>query len=128
MKLQFIQNIQLAYRFKAYGYIITGLGIVLLITNLLLSYTHGAISMGWKLGLLIGLFLIVITKEKQEDEFVERIRFEVTLWALWLLVFMSIINIIISNNHPIEGYKFLLVVMVGYIALFRLKLKRPGKW
>lgn len=89
--------------------------------------TPWLLSVGWKCSLLLGLTAIAMSRETKEDEVVGRLRLEVAQWAVWLLSLIAIVNIVISDDNPIEAYKILILVLFGAIVLFHIRLFSFGR-
>jgi hypothetical protein len=97
---------------------------------------HQAQSFGMEIGndiniltILIGLFLIAFSKEKNEDELITQLRLDSLQWAIYVNIGVFIISVIF-----LHGFQFLEVVaynvvtpLIFFILRFRWKIWRLNR-
>lgn len=122
----FIANPLFPRRFQAVGVGLVALGTIVAGLSVFGAplLTPWTLSVVWKLTLVSGLFMMAMTREPNEDEVIMRLRHELAHWALAILTLNTVVNILISDNRPMEAYKVLIPVLAGYVLLFRTRISR----
>ena len=115
-----------------------GIGVTLFILSLLIIIVSklfpGWFSSIWPGPRLIlyaliclGLLIIILTKEKIEDEFIRQIRLESFCFATIIAVFFGIVGIIVEQFFPKyiqTSVDIILIQLFSYIFWFRIKIVR----
>ena len=73
--------------------------------------------------ILIGLLIYVLSKNKKEDEFMQKLRYESAFIVLVLSLFIILILYIINPNIKIDPSSLISMQMVFYLILRLLKRK-----
>jgi hypothetical protein len=93
-----------------------------MITHQMLGEIAGLLLLG-------GLFLIAFTKEKEESEFIDRLRLKAFLFAGYLNLFYLIISILFFFGFGFVGALtlFSVVWLATYLVIFRITLMRSKR-
>jgi len=76
------------------------------------------------IALLIGLLIYILAKNKMEDEFMQKLRYESAFLVMVLSLFIVLIIYLFNENFKIDPSTFLSLQMIGYllVRLFKRKL------
>ena len=137
------KSYMLPYRYRKYGYgliiaAILALPVGLLLANVLevIPQTHTRfIAMTMYIFFFLGLFVVVMSEEKDEDEMIAAIRRKsVSLTALIAFGLFILINLIIALDHGFNslntwvvaftalGVTNVFTFIIIYLAIFRISL------
>lgn len=132
-KLKKMKQYQLPNYFKKIGVVLTVSCLVFVLINKPL-WDSEMIRMGGKLGMLIGLLMISISKEKIEDELITQLRMQsytfAFFWGVLYALFQPFINYVVALFVEGEGTTFellgdfqilwfLLIIQVTYFSVLK---------
>lgn len=77
-----------------------------------------------RLSFVLGLSLVIFSKEKVESEETQEIRLNAFIFSLaaavFLLLFFELVNML-NNNEPVQAVDFIIIEMCVYYLFFKLK-------
>ena len=126
------------HKFKVVGYLMSALAFVMLITFYALNFQYQA---GWEERififnhylLLMGLIMVMNSREVREDEGVQKVRQAILKFSNGLLIFGILFYVTLTALERVDFSIFILLyiiegVLVLYILLFRYCLVKSPDW
>lgn len=116
--------------FKIIGIVLIIISILILLLASLIKYYFAVfpaahfVLMFNRLSFVAGLSFVIFSKEKEENEEVNRIRLNALIFTIavstFTLLVLEFINLL-NNNAPVDAIDFMIIEMCVYYIIFRLK-------